>query len=185
MPIYTVSIFKRLNETGHVWSNQYFVTAANDLDADDIGGNITFIEQSIHRENVEFFQRNVRQAGVGHIGIQRGFSLSGTVPMPETGDMLPLWNVVMVSYSSGVDRNDRKFLRLPLFPNEVNGDVLSNAKRADVDLLYSTPLLGLPGVVNTWGRGLVSVSCSARVHDRDLSWKRRVRPGFHRGWVAD
>lgn len=185
MAIYTVAIYKRLFGTDESWSNQYFVEAADDLAAADIGDNIVFVEQSIHREDVVFYQMNVRQAGPGHLGIQRGISLGGTVPPSEGQNPLPLWNVVMVSMSSGVDRNDRKFLRLPLYSDDLTGQDLSDAKRADVDTLYCANLLLIPGLVNTWGRPFVNASCSDRVHDRDISWQRRTRVGFHRGWVAD
>lgn len=185
MPIYTVSIHKRLHGTTEQWTNQYFVTAADDLAAATIGEAIVFVEQSIHREIVDFYQMDVRQAGAGHLGIQRGLSVGGTVPNPTEGSMLPRWNVVMVSMSSGVDRNDRKFLRLPLFAVDVAGIQLSDDRRTDVDTLYSANLLLVDGVVNTWGRPFVECSCSPLVHDRDITWQRQSRPGFHRGWVPD
>lgn len=185
MPIYTVSIHKRLHNEPHGWSNQYFVTAADDIAAADIGDDILFVETSVHRESVDFYQMNVRQAGTGHLGIQRGISLSGTAPVPGGSSMLPLWNVAMFSMSSGVDRNDRKFLRLPLYADDCNGQILNDATKADFDLLYSANLLLVGGLVNTWGRPFVNCSCSGLVHDRDVTWQRQTRPGFHRGWVPD
>src|SRR3982751_6669817 len=113
MPIYNVTLHKELLDNFERWSNQYFVLAANDIAAADIAEQIAFVEQSVHRTNVQFYQVSVRQAGTGHLGIQRGINLLGVNPIPEGASLLPLWNVVMVSMSSGVDRNNRKFLRLP------------------------------------------------------------------------
>jgi hypothetical protein len=181
--IYNAEIWKRLNGSNEEWVNQYFVQAANDILAMDIAGNVQFCEQSIHRTNVDFFQISVRQAGPGHLGIQQGTAVTGVNPIPEGGTRLPLWNVVMVSMSSGVDRNDRKFLRLPLYSSDLSGETLDADFRASVDTLYSANLLEVPGLVNTWGRAFTNVSCSPQVHDRDMSWNRRTRPGFKRGWV--
>jgi hypothetical protein len=183
MAIYDVVIRKELTGSTHKWTNQYFVNAANDLAAADVGEQIAFCEQSVHRTNVHLYQLDVRQAGTGHLGIQRGIDMTGVMPIPTSGIRLPLWNVVMVNMSSGVDRNDRKFLRLPLYANDLNSDALDNTFRASIDTLYCANLLEVVGLVNTWGRPLVNASTSLLVHDRDTGHHRRHRPGFHRGWV--
>lgn len=183
MAIYTVTIRKQLTGTVHKWTNQYFVNAGNDLAAADIGEQIAFVEQSVHRTNVHLYQLDVRQAGTGHLGIQRGIDVTGTNPIPSGAKMLPLWNVAMVNMSSGVDRNDRKFLRLPLYSADINTDALDSTFRDSVDTLYSSNLLEIVGLVNTWGRPFINASCAALIHDRDVDHHRRHRPGFHRGWV--
>lgn len=184
VPIYSAVIKKELVGTLHKWSNQYFVNAGNDIEAADVAENsIAFVEQSIHRTNVHAYEINVRQAGTGHLGIERGVDITGVYSIPSGSQMLPLWNVVMVSMSSGVDRNDRKFLRLPLYAADIQTDGLQSAFKTDVDSLYCANLLLIPGLVNTWGRPFVNASTSNLVHDRQVGHHRRARPGFKRGWV--
>lgn len=185
MAIYDVIIRKQLVGTPHKWTNQYFVNAGNDIAAADEGEAIAFIEHQVHRTNVHFYQIDVRQAGTGHLGIQRGIDLTGTLAIPAGGVRLPLWNVVMVNMSSGVDRNDRKYLRLPLYHPDLNSDALDDTFRTSIDTLYSSNIITMASVVNTWGRPFINASCSPLIHDRDTGHHRRHRPGFHRGWVPD
>jgi hypothetical protein len=183
--IYSVVIHKELTGTLHRWTNQYFVNAGNDLAAADEGEAIAFIEHQIHRPTVHLYKLDVRQAGTGHLGIQRGINMTGTLAVPAGSTPLPLWNVVMVNMSSGVDRNDRKFIRCPLYSADLNGDALDSDFRDSIDTLYSSNLITMASVVNTWGRPFINASCSPLVHDRDINRSRRHRPGFHRGWVPD
>lgn len=184
MPIYSAVIKKELVGTLHKWSNQYFINAGNDIEAAGVAEtSIAFVEQSIHRNNVHIYQINIRQAGVGHLGIERGVDITGVYGTPSGSQMLPLWNVVMVNMSSGVDRNDRKFLRLPLYAADIGADTLQPAFVTDVTTLYCNNLLMITGLVNTWGRPFVNASCSTLIHERQVGHHRRRRVGFKRGWV--
>lgn len=117
-------------------------------------------------------------------GIQnRNTSLVGARTV--TGDPLPAWNVARMQGSLGNGtRIHTWFLRMGLTEDDVTGQTLGSDVQDAISAFFSAlNLVGTfsdkdGGIFTEWGQ-------DEFVHMRQMGWHRRVRAGFHRGWVAN
>lgn len=167
------------------WSNVYHVEAADPEAALDIGVSIANIEQQVYKDYVTMSRVTVvEDQPEPPPGSSRVLTGAGDV----TGDpdtLLPLFNSVRCTFSDGNGRPSQKYLRLPLEEADVTNGRLTITLINFVFLNYVTDLIALAGVVSNSGDTFIEGSVVHAVQMRQLNWKRRSRPGFRRGWVAE
>lgn len=187
MAIFKVGVFKRLNEGDDLryWSNIYRVDAGSLDDALDKAVSIANIEQAVHKDYVRFSRVTAIEDVVDPPeGASRVLTGSGDV----TGDftlVLPRFNTVRCVFSDGVGRPDQKYLRLPL----EEGDVVSGTISVDLSnalaLDYVAPITELGFVVSSDQVSYTEGTVVPAIQMRQISWHRRTRPGFHRGYIPN
>lgn len=139
MPLYRVHVDKRLNN--EVWTNRYFVQQPTLADAHQNGRTIMEIERDIHGTEVEFVRVRTDDNDKNTEGqyIVDELSLFGEFNF-GANDYLPLFNVVVVEFSTGLGRPSRKYLRLPLHETGVNAGKLNGDWRNIIHNTYVVPL---------------------------------------------
>jgi len=102
-----------------------------------------------------------------------------------TGDPLPGWNVAR--FQASVNDGSRLhtwFLKMGLTEADVDGQLLTVAVQTIIGN-FLTALEALNTFVDKDGSPFTVYTTDDRVHMRQMSWNRRVRPGYHRGWVPN
>lgn len=188
MAFYKLTIRKQfvLDPVGtHVWSNVYTVQASDEEGALDVGAGIVSIEQDCHFDTVYFLDYSARQnSELAGSGRKRTLGVVGD--RASTGlQFLANFNTFRVILTDGINRPDQKYLRLPMLEDDQSGGVIENGALDFVVDNYITPLLALGGVVSSDEVPYTSGSVWPYVQMRQLRWKRRARPGFHRDYVPD
>lgn len=167
------------------WTNVYYVDTANKDLAAAAGEAIAGIQKGVTKDYVTFF-RSVAQSpsALGSSPSVLDYDHAGEI----TGDLtkrLPLFNAVRVRMVDGVNRPGQKYLRLPL----EEGDVVDGGLEATLqDLIrddYCAQLMAFSPLRTDDGIHPTSISLIPAIQMRQVDWKRRTRPGFHRGWVPD
>lgn len=185
MPFYKVTIYKHLiMDPTEKWSNVYTVDSDGEDGALDIGNDIMALETAVHKDYVVFDKITARQDNpLAGSGRQR--AVSGVVgEVTGTPSLrLPLFNAVRCIFSDLTGRPDQKYLRLPIEEGDQSGGFLEEAFKTDIDLNYTTPLVALTGVVSSDHDPYTGSFIQDAIQMRQLSWSRRTRPGFKRGWV--
>ena len=115
-------------------------------------------------------------------GIQnRIVSLVGTRTV--TGLPLPGWNVCLVQGSASAGARVHSWhLRVGLTEDDVDGQSLVAGMNTALAAFVSGILIG-PLIVDKDGAAITDWRQSDIVHMRQMSWNRRKRPGFKRGYV--
>lgn len=185
MAFYKGTIYKHMiPDPTEVWSNVYNLEAANESEALDILEAVMIIEQTVHKDYVVFDKLAVRQDSVlSGSGQQR--AVSGVVgAVTGTPSLrLPLFNVARAIFSDAVNRPDQKYLRLPLEEGDTAGGFLESTLIALLNADYCEALKETAGVVSSSHVPYTGSSVQDAVQMRQISWSRRTRPGFKRGWV--
>ncbi len=182
MPRYNVSIVKQWGT--ETWSNRYAVFAANLAAAITVGHSIVAIEKNTH-SNVASFVAMMVALDIPFSTERTVVGLTGTGAGVPGSDLLPLELTVHVRFHTGSGKPSHKFLRLPLEESLQSGGLLSAPFRAGVLTSYAQPLLDLAEYKDVDGQDFTSATIHPLVRNRQLDRRRRSRPGFHRGWVAD
>lgn len=100
-----------------------------------------------------------------------------------TGSALPAWNVGRFQASTTLGlRKHTWFLRMGLTENDVDGQLMTAGTLTIIDN-FLTALQALGTFVDKDGEAFTVYDRDDRVHMRQMSWNRRVRPGFKRGYV--
>jgi len=187
MPIFRVAIYKQLDGLGdeHEWSNVYHVDAADQDAAVSLASDISIIEQDVHKDYVVFARSYVKEEGLGTPeGVTNNLIGNGQV----TGDptlRLPGFNTIRATFFDGVGRPDQKYLRLPLQEDDIVDGTINVTVNNLINLSYIGPLVSLAGLVSSDGVPYTGGNVYSAIQMRQTGWKRRTRPGFHRGWVPD
>lgn len=138
---------------------------------------------NLNPPNVEIYRVSIFNPDVVN-GVQnRNTSLTGARTV--TGDALPAWNVARMQGSLGNgSRIHTWWLRMGLTENDVTGQTLESDVQDAISAFFAAIDLqgtfcdSAGGIFTEWGQ-------DEFVHMRQLSWHRRTRVGFHRGWVAN
>lgn len=187
MAIFKVSIRKGMfvGVDRQVWTNVYRVDAGSLTDALDKGVSISVIEQAIYKDYVIMSSvRAIEDIVDPPEGASRVLTGTGDITGDETL-RLPNFNAVRCTFSDGVGRPDQKYLRLPLEEGDVVSGSITTTLNNLVALDYVGPLVDLGFVVSSDHVPYSEGTVVAGIQMRQVSWHRRTRPGFHRGYVAN
>lgn len=185
MALYRATIHKRLILAPQVqWSNVYMLDTSNAVTAGDNAEAIAAFEADAMYNVAQVFRVSTRPK-LGGVGQSRDVSLTGVLVAPSPDDFLPLWNVVLVTFGDALGRPEKKYFRAPLHEASVDGSSLTPGFRTSVETAYAAPLATYPFYVGPNGEAITSHTVSTRVQMRQVSWSRRSRPGFHRGYVPN
>src|SRR3569832_687631 len=119
MTLFRVEITKQLGT--EKWTNVYHTSAADLDDAVTNAVGIENWEKSVTKNTVSFIHRRVSEVGT-HGTNFKSIIATGTGDVTPDGDStpLPLWNVVKINFQPANNgRYDAKYLRIPLYSNEV------------------------------------------------------------------
>lgn len=170
--LYRVHVDKRLGT--EEWTNRYFVFAPNLADAHSMGKTIMEAERDIHATIVEFIRVRTDDNDKTTEGqfISEELSLFGEGV--SSGEHMPLWNVVVAEFSTGLGRPSRKYLRLPIFEQWQSNGVLSETFRNVIHNGYIVPLALMSTHRDVDNQMFVTGTIRPRVGMRQL--KRRRKP---------
>lgn len=184
MSLFKVTTHKQLAVSGFPkWTNVYHVEALGPNTALDAGQGIADIEKAVLAD-LGSITRITAQLATGGAVASRTVNIGGLYAIPEA-ELLPLFNTVRVILSDDLGRPESKYLRGCLGEVDVVGFKIGSDSIIRLQTDYSTPLLGILGLRGPNGEGITAASVQAAVQMRQVSWHRRTRPGFHRGYVAN
>lgn len=188
MPLYKIRIRKQWLDQifgSGIWSNTYHVTAVDEEGALTVAAGIVPIEQSIHWNDQYFIDMSAQQdTPLAGSGRKVALGVLGNRD-PDGLERLPGFNVVRATFTDGIARPDQKYLRPRIIEEEQSNGSLTPTAVTFYTTNYVTPLLGYVGLVSSDGVPYTSGVIFAGVQMRQLSWSRRARPGFHRGYVPN
>jgi hypothetical protein len=176
MALWQVDIEKLLE--GEYWTNRYIVSALNLADAASLGDDIVELEKNIHRTNVQFTKVRTSDFDPGtDVYRVRAINEFGELAA-VSGDMLPLWNVCRVDFSTGSGRPSRKYLRLPCYEGDIVDGVFNSGFLATIGTSYAVPLLALTGFVDVDNQVFTEATVNPRMAMRQLrrGSRRRAAP---------
>lgn len=102
-----------------------------------------------------------------------------------TGDALPGFNTCKVQFTGVLGQRPSTYhLRVGITEGDVSGQVIGAPLLTALDAFIAGWIAQGHGC-DPHGRTWVSGSRSDLVTNRQMSWHRRSRPGFHRGYVAN
>lgn len=188
MAIWRVTISKYLIDGPYAlksWSNVYHVNAASSLEADLAATGIVDLEKTLYPDNVLIHRYSFHDPLVSGSGSSKTIAEAGSRSTGTVATQLPPWNVVIVKFNVPVGRASLKYLRLPLDESEVDSGSIAGALITTIETDYSEPLVARGDVTDESGQPFASGEVVAVVRNRQSGWHRRVRAGFHRGWVPD
>lgn len=129
---------------------------------------------------------------VTSIGVSNPDVVNGTLIIPQatpgeravTGLVIPQWNVGVIKLAPALgERMHTFYIRMGLTEDDIAGqDLVTAASDALADLV--TSLLAIGACCDKDGFTFAYGTQRNEVHMRQMSWRRRTRPGFKRGWVA-
>jgi hypothetical protein len=187
MPVYRIAVEKRMGtgaSTGRQWSNVYHVSEADIVAADGMADSIAALEKTLYPDNVAIVRLSTH--GAPHTpGISRNVFIAGTRGSGTPATQLPLFNAVLAQFLPAEGRPSPKYLRLPLDESEVADSTVDPTLISTIAGSYASPLVALTGVTDESGQPFAGYHIKTAVQMRQLSWHRRKRVGFHRGWVPN
>lgn len=183
MALFKLTIYKRMVANPEdTWTNVYMVEGSNAVAALDTGEGIADLEAIIMGETAEVFKLDARSA-LGGLGVQRPYNAVGQQTVADPDTILPMWNVVKVTFANVAGRPEIKYLRLPLYTDMIDGINVQGSVRTAIQLDYVGPLVGMVEYVGPNGEVHTEGSVATLIQMRQTGWHRRTRPGFIRGWV--
>lgn len=187
MALYRVSTLKHNNQFNQKWENVYTVQTTGDAsDCEALGDLFVACERAVSYDTIDFDGFLVYPAAGGPVGFRKlGYVGSGDLASAGLGGILPLFNTVRVTFGNPLGRPEIKYLRTGANANNIGSGDWDGAYVTAVMDDYATPLLSELEYVGPSGELHNTVAVQAAVQMRQLDWHRRVRTGFHRGWVAN
>jgi hypothetical protein len=176
MALWNVDIEKLLS--GEYWTNRYIVDALNLADAATVADQIVELEKNIHRTNVLFTKvRTSDQTPNTDVYRVRSINQFGELT-PVAGQMLPLWNVLRVDFSTGSGRPSRKYLRLPIYEGDIDDGQFNTGFLATMGTSYATQMLNIAEFVDVDGEAFTEATVVPFMGMRQLrrGSKRRTQP---------
>lgn len=182
MALFKGTIYKRLNDLNfEQWVNVYHVEALGANSALDALESIAVLEQNILSNSCTIYRLSVTQ-GTGQPTALRSLDLQGEFD-GIGANLLPFFNTIRVVLGDEFERTESKYLRGCAFEANVQGFNWSGELVDQVQDNYATPLLGILGLRGPNGEQILTATVQRAIQMRQISWHRRTRPGFKRGWV--
>lgn len=184
MPLFRVSVYKRLEAlNGEQWVNTYWIDALGANTALDQGELIAGFEMSCSPGAVVVYRISAKEMPSGGT-VLRGVNIPGELSFDPV-NMIPMFNTVRVVLTDDEGRSESKYLRGMISEDNVEGFNISGELRNFIITNYLEPLLGVLGLRGPNGEAINGGNVQQLIQMRQISWHRRTRPGFHRGWVPD
>lgn len=185
MALFQVTVYKRNIDpfTNERWSNVYWVDAIGPNDAITRGENIGAGEALALTTDTVVEKISSKPAG-GGAGANKGVNIVG-IRASDVGNMLPLFNCCRVTFLDAVERPEQKYYRGCVLEGDMEAGLLTADFLIDIMGPSVTAILDTLGIVGNNGEEILGHTINRPVQMRQLSWHRRPRVGFHRGWVAD
>jgi len=185
MALFKVVVYKSmLDPFIETWSNVYHVDALGINTALDAGENIANGEKIMYTADT-FVDRVTAQDGVvgGPIKTRR-LTLIGDRPS-DPGNLLPLFNTLRETLEDDEGNKNIKYYRAVLTEGDIEGGRISTDFLIDVAGAAMTAIKATLGLRSSKDYPITASEFWPYVQMRQLSWQRRTRPGYHRGYVPD
>lgn len=163
---------------GEYWTNRYFLTAESIEAAADATADIVEVEKNLHVTGVVLTKYRLSDA-------TPDTDVYTTVPLNanatgQTGEPLPLFNVVRVNLTPQTGRPGVKMYRAALIEGTITGGNIDAAEIANIVLKLNALPLGGSGVVicDALGEPYLGITVNPRVSMRQLrrGTRRRTTP---------
>lgn len=184
MALHRVTIYQRLTGEGVTdegWTNSFWFENLGLSSALDSGESAALALMSQSITEVEVWKLTARAASggatatrlVSHPGERTGMAVN----------LIPLFNSVRLTFADEVGRSETHYLRGYILEANVQGSKISGELRDDIQEFVADALLNVLGIRGPQGETLETATIQQEIQMRQLSWSRRPRPGFRRGWV--
>ena len=187
MAIYRTTIYKEFNGApflGERWSNVYWVNAIDVSAALSVGVILAGHEMAVSYTPIRVTSVNVVDPGNPADRGSQAMALDGDLDPTGLGGALPLFNTIRVRFTGTIQKPEQKYLRLGANTANIGSGTWDSEFVTFVQTNYADEVAGMISVTGPDGDDIVSGVALAPVQNRQLSWHRRTRPGFRRGWVA-
>lgn len=185
MALYKVTVYKTNTDPYQLsWTNVYHVDALGINTALDAAENIAEGEKLFYTADTVIDKVSAQDGVVGGPIKYRGLNIGGDRPS-DPGNLLPLFNTLRESLIDDEGNKNIKYYRGVLTEGDVAGG------RINTDFLIDTVGPAMAAILATLGLRtkedfpVTSNAFWPFVQMRQLSWQRRSRPGYHRGYVPD
>lgn len=175
MALFSLDIEKRLGN--EFWTNRYVLNATDIAGAVSVGATIVGYEREVHFSHVTFNKYRVSTLAADDdvftiVPLVGGGSIDAAGLTP-----LPLWNVARVDFGAATGRPSRKYLRMGLTENGVDGNVLTSSMLSVLNA-YGAALVALDAYVDVDNQAIVSYAVFSLVAMRQLrrGTRRRTTP---------
>lgn len=188
MPIYRATTFKQWVGAPYnlqQWRNVYLLDSPVKEDALSDCIAIGQSEMATSYAPVHFTRAHVVNLADKNDAATSSRTEVGSLDPAGLGGPVPLFNVIRVVIADTAGRPEQKYYRLGANAQNIENGVWSAEFVDSVQTLIADWLLTLASYVSPSGETMVSATALQPIQIRQLGWHRRVRPGFHRGWVPD
>lgn len=186
--LYRATVYKRTIGsyfTGEQWSNVYTIDEVNVTEASSVAASAAIAEATQLFDWAEVWKIVCEDPNAPDDKKTQVLNYVGDRSPTGLGSALPLFNTVRCIFSDEVRRPESKYLRGVLAADNVEAGRVSGETITAVQTNYVNAILALSQIVGPSGEAFVTGSVQPAVQMRQLSWSRRPRPGFHRGWVPN
>lgn len=184
MALFRVTTYKRLEAlNGEQWSNSYWIDALGPATAISQGELIAGYEMLCSPQAITTYRVTAKAMPDGETTL-KAVSIPGDLDLDPV-NLIPMFNTVRVVLSDDEGRSESKYLRGMIFEANVQGFNISGELRDFIVTNYVENLLAVLGLRGPNGEEITGGSVQQLIQMRQISWHRRTRPGFHRGWVPN
>lgn len=184
MTLFKVATHKLLAAANqYEWTNVYHVDALGPNDACSKGAAIAAIEKDLYTADTVIFKVTATPPTPG-TGASLAITETGT-RASDYNNLLPLFNCARVIFTDITLKPDQKYYRACLLEGDVAGGNIETDTIIDVIGPVATAIQEYAFIRSSNGDDYTGHVVARPVQMRQVSWHRRSRPGFHRGWVPD
>lgn len=185
MSLFKVATHKLLAASNqHQWTNVYHIEALGPNDACSKGAAVAAIEKDLYTSDTVIFKVTAQPLVPGGTGATLGVTENGT-RASDFGNLLPLFNTARITFTDTTLRPDQKYYRATLTEGDIAGGRLTSDYIIDVAGPVAVAIEAYAFIRSSNGDSYTGSFVNPPVQMRQVSWGRRTRPGFHRGYVAN
>jgi hypothetical protein len=167
------------------WRNVYHLNTPTLGDAAGIASDVVAAESAITGDQIAFVQ--FRVSDPTKVEPSKTVDLAGTSGDQDFGTVLiPQWNVMDVTFEdTGGGRLERKYYRCGYTEAQIDGNKIESAVASAAQTIMDTLVSTVIAMCAPNGDTVTGANVHSLLGMRQLSWHRRTRPGFHRGYIPD
>lgn len=185
MVLYKVQVVKEMTEPFlDSWVNVYHVDALGINTALDAAENIANGEAIALTADTTITRVTAQDGVVGGPIKVRTENIAGA-RASDPGNLLPLFNTFRAILLDDEGNKNNKYYRGTLTEGDIQGGKFESDYLIDYMLPSLTAIQGTLGLRTSKDYPVTDRSFWPYVQMRQLSWQRRTRPGYHRGYVPD
>jgi hypothetical protein len=188
MPLYRATTFKVWSGSPYdkqAWRNVYLLDSPVAADALSDCIAIGQSEMSVCYTPVHFVRAHVVNTADKNDAQTSARTEIGALDPTGLGGPVPLFNTIRVVISDASGRPEQKYYRLGAQTHNISNGVWDGEYVAAVQAGIADWLLTLASYVSPHLEPMTAAVALPQIQIRQLSWHRRVRAGFHRGWVPN